>query len=52
MGEIRLIIDGTEVSAAEGMTILEAAGQIGIEIPTLCHSPELTPTGVCRVCVV
>jgi len=52
MGEIKLVIDGAEVSGREGMTILDAAGQIGIEIPTLCHSPELTPTGVCRICVV
>ncbi len=52
MGEIKLVIDGAEASGREGMTILDAAGQIGIEIPTLCHSPELTPTGVCRICVV
>lgn len=52
MGEIKLVIDGADVSGREGMTILDAAGQIGIEIPTLCHSPELTPTGVCRICVV
>ena len=52
MGELRLEIDGHEVSGREGMTILEAAEVAGVEIPTLCHSPDLTPTGVCRVCVV
>ncbi len=52
MEEINLVIDGTEVKGHEGMTILQAAEQAGIEIPTLCHSPDLTPTGVCRVCVV
>ena len=34
------------------MTILQAAEQVGIHIPTLCHSPDMKPTGVCRVCVV
>jgi NADH dehydrogenase/NADH:ubiquinone oxidoreductase subunit G len=52
VNEIRVIIDGKEVSGAEGQNILEAAAQIGIEIPTLCHSPNLSPTGVCRICVV
>jgi len=52
MRDINIVIDGKESTGQEGMTILEAAGQIGIEIPTLCHKPELTPSGVCRVCVV
>jgi NADH:ubiquinone oxidoreductase subunit E/NAD-dependent dihydropyrimidine dehydrogenase PreA subunit len=52
MGEVKIIIDGREVSGREGLTILEMAAQIGVEIPTLCHRPELTPTGVCRICVV
>jgi NADH dehydrogenase/NADH:ubiquinone oxidoreductase subunit G len=34
------------------MTILEAAREKDIHIPTLCHKPDLKPTGVCRVCVV
>ena len=52
MGQIKLTVDGTEVRGREGMTILEAAEQIGIDIPTLCHRPEITPTGACRICVV
>jgi NADH dehydrogenase/NADH:ubiquinone oxidoreductase subunit G len=52
MTDIKLTIDGTEVSGHEGMSILEAAEKVGIEIPTLCHRPEITPTGACRVCVV
>ena len=52
MNEVKLLIDGAEVTGSAGMTILEAAQQAGIEIPTLCHSPDLTPTGVCRICVV
>lgn len=52
MREIKIIIDGKETTAHDGMTILEAAEKIGVHIPTLCHSKELTPTGVCRICVV
>jgi len=52
MGEMKVTIDGTEVGGREGMTILEAAQSVGIDIPTLCHSPDLAPTGNCRVCVV
>jgi NADH dehydrogenase/NADH:ubiquinone oxidoreductase subunit G len=52
MNEVKARIDGREVSGREGMTILEAARTIGVEIPTLCHHPDLTPTGNCRVCVV
>ena len=52
VSEIRIVIDGKETSGPEGQTILEAAAQIGIKIPTLCYSPDFHPTGVCRVCVV
>lgn len=52
MSDVKLVIDGHEIKGRDGMTILEAAEEKGIEIPTLCHSPELKPTGVCRVCVV
>ncbi len=52
MGDVKAVIDGTEVSGDEGLTILGAAEKIGIDIPTLCHSPDLIPTGVCRICVV
>lgn len=52
MADITLTIDGKQVSGPEGMSILEAAETLGIDIPTLCHRPEITPTGACRVCVV
>ena len=45
-------IDGIEVKAQEGMTILQAAEQVGIEIPTLCHDDRLAPYGACRLCSV
>jgi len=52
MSEVRLTIDGKEVSAGEGMTILEAAQGAGISIPTLCHHEKLVPYGGCRLCMV
>ena len=54
MTTIRLTIDdrAVELDAAAEPTVLEAATQAGIEIPTLCHHPDLTPTGACRLCVV
>jgi len=50
--KVRLTIDGHTVAALQGSTILEAATQVGIKIPTLCHHPALTPIGSCRICVV
>jgi NADH dehydrogenase/NADH:ubiquinone oxidoreductase subunit G len=52
MSEIRLQIDGKEVTAREGMTILEAAQRAGIFIPTLCYHEKLEPFGGCRLCIV
>ena len=52
MGEIRVSIDGKAIVCEEGTTILKAAEEAGINIPTLCHRPDLTPEGNCRVCVV
>jgi len=52
MSEILLQIDGKEVKAREGMTILEAARSAGISIPTLCHHEKLEPFGGCRLCIV
>jgi len=52
MNEILLQIDGKEVKAQEGMTILEAARSAGIFIPTLCYHEELEPFGGCRLCIV
>ena len=49
---IKVVIDDKEITGYAGMTILEAAEQVGIHIPTLCHRPDLSPTGVCRICVV
>lgn len=47
-----LIIDGVQVHAEEGQTVLEVAKANGIDIPTLCHHPLLEPYGSCRLCTV
>ena len=53
MGEaIILKIDGREVSARPGMTVLEAAREAGIEIPALCFHQKTKPYGACRICSV
>jgi bidirectional [NiFe] hydrogenase diaphorase subunit len=52
MSEIILLMDGKEVAAREGMTLLEAAQSAGISIPTLCHHEKLEPYGGCRLCTV
>jgi len=52
MSEILLKIDGKEVGAKKGMTVLEAAQGAGISIPTLCHHEKLEPFGGCRLCIV
>lgn len=49
---ITLTINGIEVQAEPGMTVLEAARANNIHIPTLCYSPKLRPLGACRMCVV
>jgi len=47
-----LVIDGQEVHAEEGETVLEVARVNGIEIPTLCYHPLLEVYGACRLCTV
>lgn len=49
---LTLTIDGRLATVPAGTTIWEAARQLGIPIPALCHDPRLHPVGVCRVCVV
>src|ERR1700745_2869864 len=49
---ISLKIDGREVTVRDGTTILDAAKQLGIQIPVLCHDDRYDPVGVCRMCVV
>jgi len=43
-------IDGVEIEATPGQTIIQACDAAGIYIPRLCHHPELEPAGHCRIC--
>jgi Ni,Fe-hydrogenase III small subunit/ferredoxin len=52
MGVKTLIIDGQELSARAGQTILEVARENEINIPTLCHMEGLSNVGACRLCLV
>lgn len=49
---VTLTIDGVEVKAKKGTTILEAAKQAGIDIPTLCFLKDINEMGDCRMCIV
>jgi predicted molibdopterin-dependent oxidoreductase YjgC len=45
-------INGQEVSVESGATILQACREAGLDLPTLCYGPTLSPANACRVCVV
>lgn len=49
---VNLNIDGINIKAKKGMTILQAAKQAGIDIPTLCFLKEINEVGDCRMCIV
>lgn len=52
MSTVTLTIDGRKVTVPAGMTVMQAADQVGIHIPRLCYHPQLSIEGACRVCVV
>ena len=52
MEEYTIKINGIEVTAPKGTTILQAARKAGITIPTLCYLKEINEIGACRICVV
>ena len=49
---INLSINGKKIQAPKGTTVLNAATQEGIYIPTICHHEALEPAGTCRLCIV
>lgn len=49
---VTVSIDGRAVSVPHGQTVLAACTAAGVETPTICWAPNLTPVNVCRVCVV
>ncbi len=46
------ILNGKTIDFEQGLMILEAAGNAGVKIPTLCYLKGATPTGACRICLV
>ncbi|MCF8001883.1 MAG: FAD-dependent oxidoreductase [Halanaerobiales bacterium] len=52
MSKVNIKIDGKEIEAKEGQTILEAAEENGIDIPTLCYHEQLSQTTSCYLCMV
>ncbi len=52
MAMVHITINGRGLTVDAGLTVLQAAEQAGIKIPTLCHHPALADIGACRVCLV
>ena len=52
MDKVNLKINGMPVSVPQGYTILQAAREAGIDIPTLCYLKEINEIGACRICMV
>lgn len=52
MEAVTITLNGVEVSGDSGMTILDLARESGVDIPTLCHDPNLAAAGACRICLV
>ena len=49
---INIEVNGKKLQAKDGETVLAALKRNGISVPTLCHMPDLAPSGACRLCVV
>ena len=52
METVNITINGRQIQARAGQTILQAATEAGIQIPALCNHPALKPIGACRLCLV
>ena len=52
MSMVNITIDGKPVQVPAGTTVLEAAKQAGIDIPTLCYLKDINEIGACRMCLV
>lgn len=49
---VNITIDGQKLSVPKGTLLVEAAREIGLEIPVYCYHPKMKPAGACRACVV
>jgi bidirectional [NiFe] hydrogenase diaphorase subunit len=52
MKTISVTIDGKKIQVEDDKTVLQAAKEAGISIPTICHDDQLHPYGACRLCMV
>ena len=52
MSNVNITIDGVEMSVPSTYTILDAAREHNIDIPTLCHLKDINEIGACRMCIV
>ena len=52
MDKAKININGLEVEVDAGTFVIDAARDLGIDIPTLCHYPHMVPYAACRICVV
>ena len=52
MDKVKITIDGKEMEVPSTYTVLDAAREAGIDIPTLCHMKEINEIGACRMCIV
>jgi NADH-quinone oxidoreductase subunit G len=48
---VTLTIDGQQVSVPKGTLAIEAASQLGIDVPRFCYHPKLSAVGMCRMCL-
>lgn len=49
---VNIVVDGLPVQVPAGTSAVDAANQVGVEIPIFCHHPNLAPVGMCRMCLV
>jgi len=52
MDKVTMKVDGQPIEVEEGSYVLEAARTLGIDVPTLCYYPHMTPYAACRICCV
>lgn len=52
METVTITLNGVEVSGQPGMTVLDLAREVGVDVPTLCYDANLAPYGACRLCIV
>ena len=50
--QVTLTIDGKQVTVPDGMLVVDAAKEVGIDIPVFCYHPKMEPVGMCRQCLV